>query len=361
MKVLFLAPGSSTHTEKWVNTLAAKGVEVHLVYIAGHEPVEGHISSAVQTYCLSKGGGKAYYLCGGELKKLAAKIKPDVINAHYASGYGTLARMANIHPLALSFWGSDIYEFPYKSGMNRKIIEKNVRNADYIISTSYCMADEIRKVMKAPDMEIGITPFGIDTELFCPKGKESEEVIIGTVKALEPVYRIDLLVEAFSEAIKLADEELASKLRLKIYGDGSCREQLEAQIKELGLEGKAILEGKIPNTDVPKAIEEMELFCAFSEKESFGVAVIEAMAMKVATLTSAAEGFCEVAVDGETGVIVRSDEARDYAEKIIELLADEDRRRAMGEAGRARAVEIYDWDRNVDTMIEIYGKVAWAK
>lgn len=364
MKVLFLAPGSSSHTEKWVNTLAAKGVEVHLVYIAGHEPVEGHISPAVKTYRLSKGGGKAYYLCGGELKKLAAKIKPDVINAHYASGYGTLARMADIHPLALSFWGSDIYEFPYKNGMNRRIIANNIRNAECIISTSNCMADEIRKVMRDPSMEIGITPFGIDTPLFKPgevKKSDINEITVGTVKALEPVYRIDLLIDSFYEAVKMADDDLAGKLNLKIYGDGSCRDALEAQIIELGLEGKATLEGKIPNTAVPGAIEEMSLFCAFSEKESFGVAVVEAMAMKVPVITSAAEGFCEVVDDGVTGVIVHSDEPGDYAETMIELLTDKERREAMGEAGRKRAKELYEWDSNVDTMIEIYRKAAWAK
>lgn len=364
MKIIFLAPASSTHTEKWVNTLSAKGVEVHLAYIKGHEPVEGHISEDVKLHPLSKGGGKAYYLCGKELRALANEIKPDLINAHYASGYGTLARMAHEHPVALSFWGSDIYEFPYKNALNRSIIKKNVRAADYIISTSHCMADEIRKVMGCPGMEIGITPFGIDTKLFKPSNEEKETglITVGTVKALETVYRIDLLIDAFARTVELAKgTAFEGLLRLKIYGDGSCKDALQAQIESLGMDDYITLEGRIPNTEVPKAIEDMELFCAFSEKESFGVAVVEAMAMEVATLTSAAEGFCEVAEEGVTGRIVRSDDKEDYARAIFEMLEDRDKLAEMGVAGRKRAIELYDWDKNVDTMIDIYGNVLCEK
>ena len=58
---------------------------------------------------------KGYYLNAPLLQRLAEKIKPDVVNAHYASGYGTLMRRAKLKNTVLSVWGSDVYDFPYKN------------------------------------------------------------------------------------------------------------------------------------------------------------------------------------------------------------------------------------------------------
>ena len=96
MKILFLSAANSVHTVKWVNTLAERKHEIHLVFNCGHAPSVDKIDGRVHLYQLKYSGTKGYYLNAKELKKLNKKINPDVINVHYASGYGTLARMAKL-------------------------------------------------------------------------------------------------------------------------------------------------------------------------------------------------------------------------------------------------------------------------
>ena len=119
MKIMFVSAANSTHTVRWVNALAERGHEVYLVSNRGHEPKENALNSRVKLYLMKHSGGKGYYLNAGELRKIAKRINPDVINVHYASGYGTLARKARLPKYILSVWGSDVYDFPNKSFVNK--------------------------------------------------------------------------------------------------------------------------------------------------------------------------------------------------------------------------------------------------
>ena len=111
LTLAFIAPASVIHTVKWVNGLAAKGINVHL--ITQHQPVE-YIHADVTLHLLPINNALGYIFNAFSLSRLIKKISPDLINVHYATGYGTLANLSQIEPYCLSVWGSDVYEFPYK-------------------------------------------------------------------------------------------------------------------------------------------------------------------------------------------------------------------------------------------------------
>lgn len=361
MKVLFLSAASSIHTVKWVNALAKRGHDVYLVYNKGHEPKGNQIDEKVKLCPLKYSGVFAYYLNAKELKEIERKIQPDVINVHYASGYGTLARRGRIGPYLLSIWGSDVYDFPYHGKINKYILRKNVENAKMLASTSECMANQLRKVLEKPTLEIGITPFGVDLERFRIEEtlkREDETILIGNIKTLEPVYRIGDLINA-TRVLKDSLEnkqlsDISNRIRVHIYGDGKLRGELEQLIVKLSLENTVYLKGRIPNAEVPKILKEFDIFCATSEKESFGVSVVEAMAMEVPVVVSDAEGFKEVIEDGKTGFVVSSGGIETIAEKLERLILDTDLRRTLGKAGRKRVEKLYDWEKNVDAMEKLY-------
>ena len=108
------------------------------------------------------------------------------------------------------------------------------------------------------------------------------------------------------------------------------------------------------------------VFCCPSVYEPFGIINLEAMACETPVVASAVGGIPEVVVDGETGVLVPlelaapmqpADAARfehHLADAINALMADPARRRAMGEAGRRRAVESFGWDAIARRTIELY-------
>ena len=116
MVIALLAPGSSIHTVRWANAFVFRGHRVHL--ITQHAPSDDLVPS-VSVHLLPHFSGAGYLLNGPRLKRILRTIRPDVVNAHYATGYGTLVRSCSEFPVVLNVWGSDVYDFPRKGPIRR--------------------------------------------------------------------------------------------------------------------------------------------------------------------------------------------------------------------------------------------------
>ncbi|WP_338998854.1 glycosyltransferase [Fusobacterium animalis] len=359
MKIIFLGEATSIHTIRWVNSLSEKGIEVILVSLKGEVDIIGKINENVKVIYLPFGTKLGYYLNVFALKKIISKEKPDLINAHYASGYGTLGRLSGFNKKLLNVWGSDVYDFPNESKVKKRIIEKNLKSYTAIASTSYCMAEETKKYLEDKSKEIFITPFGVDTKKFKNLNieKNKNELVIGIVKTLTENYGIEYLIRAIKELENTLDIENYKKIRLLIYGKGELKNKLEALTKELQIEDKVIFKGYISNEDVPKALNEMDIFVVPSINESFGVAAVEAMACEIPVIASSVGGLKEVIVDKETGYLVPKKDHKEIAKYLKKLILDKNLRTSLGENGRKRVLENYNWDSNVKYMIKIYEEI----
>lgn len=358
-KLLFLSAASSIHTIKWVNALSKK-YEVHLVYCKNHKPKLESISNNIILHELKYATPHGYYLNAYTLNKLYKDINPDIINVHYASGYGTLARIAKLPNIILNVWGSDVYDFPNESKIKRIILKKNIFYANKIASTSNVMANEVYRQFPDLKKKIYITPFGVDTKKFSKKkvSKNSHEFIIGNIKALLPKYGIDYLILGISDLVsKLKTEKKEYKnIKVYIYGEGSQRPELEELVKTCHLENIIFFKGKIPNDEVPFALSQMDVFCATSiiNSESFGVAVVEAMSCEVPVIATNIDGFSEVMDSDNTGIIIEKKNHYEIARALEYMIDNKDKRLQFGKAGRKRVLKYFNWDDNVNSMIDVY-------
>lgn len=362
-KIFFISAANSIHTVKWVKSLS-ETYEIHLIYCNNHKPKMDAIDNKVILHRLKFNAPFGYYLNAIQLKKLYKKIKPDIINVHYASGYGTLARISKLNNIILSVWGSDVYEFPNQSKIKKKIFEKNIKYAKYLASTSNVMAEELRKQVNISNKEICITPFGVDTNKFYNYNltKNNKNINIGTVKALEEKYGIKYAILAVK---KLKDEltangkkQLADSIKYYIYGSGKEEESLIKLIKSKKLEKDIFIMGKIPNEKVPEILNKMDIFVAPSiANESFGVAVVEAMACEVPVIVTEVDGFKEVVEANVTGYIVKKGDINSISDTLKKLISNNNLREKMGKDARKRVLEKFDWRKNVENMKNLYEKV----
>jgi glycosyltransferase involved in cell wall biosynthesis len=116
-----------------------------------------------------------------------------------------------------------------------------------------------------------------------------------------------------------------------------------------------------PRTDVPDFLRAADLFVHPSHQEGFSNAIIEAMAAGLPVVACDVGGNPEAVVDGETGRLVPPRCPGRLAEAMSELLRDEGKRRAMGEAGRRRAEERFSLGRMVAEIEALYGSLAPRK
>jgi glycosyltransferase involved in cell wall biosynthesis len=120
-----------------------------------------------------------------------------------------------------------------------------------------------------------------------------------------------------------------------VVGEGSLRDDLEAQARELGVDERVLLVGYHANT--VEHLRAMDLFVLPSLYEGMPLAILEAMGAGLPVVATAVDGTPEAVLDGETGLLVPSADSAALTAAINGLLSDRERASRMGKAGRARA------------------------
>lgn len=347
--VALLGAANSIHLQRWAIALADRGLRVSVITQHGSGALV--YPAPIELHVLPWRGFAGYFVNAWALRSLLRRLRPDLLHAHYASGYGNLARLAPWPRRLLSVWGADVYDFPARGGLQRELLLRSLRAADRLASTSEAMATQVRRLWPQSG-PIDITPFGVDTSLFAPAPALPRPLVIGTVKTLAPKYGIDTLLRAFASA----QPRLPQDASLLLVGDGPQRDELVCLAALLGVGGRVRFVGAVAHAQVPGWLQQMDVYVAASrdDSESFGVAVLEASACGLPVIVSDVGGLPEVVEDGVTGIVVPREDPSALADAIAALAAAPERRARFGAAGRTRVLQRYDWPHCVDLMLASY-------
>lgn len=146
-----------------------------------------------------------------------------------------------------------------------------------------------------------------------------------------------------------------SKARFLFVGriEPDFREEFEASVARYGLSGHVVLAGD--RDDIARMMDAMEIVLLPSEKETFGMVAIEAMARGRPVIATRTGGLEEVVVDRETGLLIEQDSNR-LADAIRLLLSDDEQRARMGERGRERVRENFTDTRMLERVEAVYAR-----
>ena len=362
-RIALLGPANSIHLQRWAAALAQRSHAV--LVISQHRCERALLPASAEVIWLPHAGSLGYFRNAGPLRHALARWRPEILNAHYASGYGSTSALAGFAPTLLSVWGSDVYDFPYESAVKGWVLRRNLRRATAIASTSRAMARQVQRL--TPERtHIAITPFGVDMLRFAPLTDAPPRAgfTLGIVKTLAPKYGVDLLLRAL-KGLRADAEVLAAQpaLRLLIVGDGPQRAALEALARQLGVTAHCDFAGAVPHADVPLWLRQLDVYAAPSrlDSESFGVAVVEAGACGLPVVVSDVGGLPEVVVDGVTGLVVPRDDVPALQAALKRLVLDAGLRARMGEAARAHVAREYEWGACVDRMVACYDDLRTAR
>ena len=354
MRIALLGQANSIHLQRWAAALVERG---HAVSVISQQRVERSLLPAkADVHWLPHEGQLGYFTNALALRRHLASWRPDLLNVHYASGYGTTGALAGFRPTLLSVWGSDVYDFPYESAFKGWLVRKVLRRATAIASTSHAMAAQVKRL--TPERrEVAVTPFGVDLARFTAQPSPHGPLTIGIVKSLAPEYGVDLLLRAFAGLCADADVRAAQPAcRLLIVGDGPQRDELIRLASQLGIAERTQFVGAVPHAEVPNWLHQLDIYAAPSrlDSESFGVAVIEAGACGLPVVVSDAGGLPEVVVDGETGLVVPRDDVPALQAALRRLVLDAGLRERLGRQGRGHVEREYEWGHCVDLMERCY-------
>ena len=359
-RILLLADINSSHLKKSALALKVEGFEVAIFSLS--KALEDWYTENNITHFTGLSKNKKDFLAGDLFKlsylKAIRKLKnsiqtwrPEIVHAHYASSYGLLGALSGFQNYFISVWGSDVFEFPKKSILHKYLIKFNLAHARLILSASEIMASAARKYSKVP---VKVIPFGIDTHVFSPSvhgNDTSKELTIGTIKSLEPVYGIDVLIKSFAIVNRKVNSK---KLKLLIIGAGSQMDQLKKLASSLSL-SNVEFRGAVEFNKVPECHREIDIFVNLSYMESFGVSVLEAMSSGKPVLVSRAGGLIEI-TDDDCALYVETGDVEHAATALERLVLNAELRQTMGMHGRNRVEEFYQWSNCVKMMKSIYNQ-----
>ncbi len=280
------------------------------------------------------------------IAELADREKLDIIHAHYVIPHSFCAHMARevlgdsgvrvvttLHGTDITLVGSD----PTFAHITRFSIEKS----DGITAVSQSLRDDTYETFDVPNAIEVIHNFvntrkfiripGAREKVGCPS---NECKVVMHISNFRPVKRVPDVVEIFAR--------VRQKMQacLLLVGDGVDRVKVRETADRLGVSDDVTFMGN--QDEILPLLSAADLFILPSEKESFGLAALEAMACNVPVVASHTGGLPEVVVHGETGYLAPVGDVEAMAEYALEVLSDETLQISMGEAARQRAENVFD-------------------
>ncbi len=203
-----------------------------------------------------------------------------------------------------------------------------------------------------------IVPNGVDIERFSPTVKPFRAPdgvpTILSLGRLDPRKGIEHLIDAMPLVARAV-----GRVRLLVAGDGPRARDLRARAAERA-RGLVEFLGSVPAAAVPGLYAAADCLCAPAVRnESFGIVLLESMASARPVIASDIDGYRQVVVPGETGLLVPPGDPRALADSLSAVLGDPARRAAMGEAGRRRARR-FAWEAVTAELVAIYDEAMGA-
>ena len=253
----------------------------------------------------------------------------DLLHVHYAIPHASAALMAknilasqNIYiPFITTLHGTDI-TLVGRDPAFLPVIKYSLENSDAVTAVSESLKRDTESIF-ALSKEIEVIPNFIDLREYnikfdkCHRNRYAPngEKILIHISNFRKVKRVEDVLRVFDKV----RQQIPSKLIL--VGDGPERANIDKLCRELNTCGDIISVGKIAD---PKDILSLaDLFILPSETESFGLAALEAMAMKVPVISTNTGGLPELNINGVTGYMSNVGDVEDMAKNALHILSDE--------------------------------------
>ena len=277
--------------------------------------------------------------------RAVVSTKPDLVHVNLATA--THSRHL-LRVLALTKTPSIVTLHSVASiqpGLQRSALRATYRRLAGAIAVSEVTARQLREELGVDRRAVHVIRNGVERRER-QSAKSSAIIRIGTLGRLSREKGLDVLVEAAKRS------SLEREAIFAIAGDGPELESLQRQAAGLPV----VFKGR---ADVSSFLANLDVFCLPSRAEALPFALLEAMMAGLPCVATAVGDVPDAL--GPAGVLVPPEDPDALAAALRELTRDEGRRKALGEAAHARAIERYSLDRMVAETVAVYEEVLGAQ
>ncbi len=305
-----------------------------------------------------------------QLEKILREQKPNIVHSHSGKA-GILGRLAArragvpviIHHIHGPSFG------PFQGWLANWIFTAAERYAAGVTTHFVCSAQAMTRLYLAagigrPEMYsrifsgFPVEPFlnaTNDPALRSRLGLNENHFVIGKIARLFKLKGHADLLAAFQKILPQTPHA-----RLLLVGDGALRNEIENQVRALGLQGKVVFTGLVPPGEVPRYVGIMDCLAHLSSREALSRALPQALAAGKPVVAYDFDGADEVCLEGETGFLVHTGDIAAVAQRLLQLANDAPLRERLGHNGQQFVRENFAVEQMVDNLYHLYLKLAAA-
>lgn len=350
MKIAMLAASDSVHTARWSRGLISRGYEVLLV----SNSASTQSPPGVPAQLLPGRSSVAYFRNIPSVRRIIKGLAPDIVHAHYATGYGLWGTAQRAAPLVVSVWGTDVADALAGRFLIAPIVRRALRKARAVTATSRFLMERTIRLEPSVKDRISLIPFGLPPAE-CHRHVERDDNTVRLVfaKRYQRTYGPDIALRAFAAAHKKDPQ-----IRMLMLGGGPMREGLERLASSLSVTSAVEIREWTEPDETRRLIAQSDIMLMPSRQESFGVAALEASASGIPVIASDIGGVPEIVHHEKSGLLVPCEDVDALADAIVRLAGDPVLRKTMGEAGAIIARSDFSMDHCLDLMEEVYSRAA---
>jgi glycosyltransferase involved in cell wall biosynthesis len=300
------------------------------------------------------------------LSRLMREFRPHIVHTHTAKA-GTLGRLAawlRGVPIVVHTYHGHVLQGYFGPAATRAIVATErflARRSSCLVTVSEQVRREIlERGIGRPDRFV-VVPLGFDLARFAHAetrrgelrrelGLPADAPLVGIVARLVPIKAHELFIDAAAQVA--AAHPGATFI---IVGDGERRQELEALVARRGLTARTRFLGW--RGDLDRIYADLDVVALTSRNEGSPVALIEAMAAARPVVSTAVGGVADVVTHDVTGLLAPRDDARAVGEAVSRLLMDAPLAARLGAAARARVLPLYDGDRLLRDIDDLYSQL----
>ena len=285
----------------------------------------------------------------------------ELLHVHYAIPHAYAGYMAKkmleeegiYIPMVTTLHGTDI-TLVGNHPFYKPAVTFSINHSDVVTSVSQSLKEDTLNLFNIT-RKIYVVPNFIDVDHYlkdftdCQRTlmADDDELIISHISNFRPVKRIADVIKIFDIISK------EKKAKLIMIGEGPDKEMAENMVYNLGLQDKVLFVGQ--SNEVDKILCFSDLFLLPSEKESFGLAALEAMVNSVPVISTNTGGLPEVNIDGISGFLSEVGNVEEMAKNALTILKDQETLDKFKKGAREQA-KVYDIHKVVPVYEELYEK-----
>jgi glycosyltransferase involved in cell wall biosynthesis len=368
MKILYFSDHVSDHNRRFLKKISEAGLECWFLDPTADSLPGDWLPKAVHWVRIRKKLGRglqpsqfAEFL--PEFQDCVREIGPDLIHAGPTPTAGYVTALSGFHPWLLGTWGWDVLYQPEQGPEWRQATEFAVAKADAVYVDCEAARDRIRVFADIPDTRIVQFPMGIKRGTFGPDGDrprpdefahEPGAYVFLSTRSWEPLYAVDVLLEAFRRAYSHN-----SCLRLLLLGSGSLEAQVREFVRVHKLDQVIQIPGRIGASETAKWFRAADVYISCARTDGTSVSLLEAMATGLPVVVTDIPSNREWVTNGQNGWLAASDSPQEFADRMLRAAQlTKERRKAISEQNQKLVADRADWDGNFPRLLKMYERLA---